>query len=95
MENRVVPTVTPAYFEHALCSDVPLGTMYPEEGDKFSEAIAKSVCDGCPVEPECLDWAMQTREGIGVWGGKTASERQHYRRKIARNANAVIHLASE
>lgn len=37
---------------------------------------AKSVCEGCPVEEPCLEYALATREPEGVWGGCTFSERR-------------------
>lgn len=37
---------------------------------------AKSVCDACPVEEPCLEYALAAREPEGVWGGCTFSERR-------------------
>jgi len=31
---------------------------------------AKSLCQECPVRPECLDGALERREPWGVWGGE-------------------------
>jgi WhiB family redox-sensing transcriptional regulator len=42
-------------------------------------AAAKSVCARCPVARECLDWALQTGEPAGVWGGATPEERRTMR----------------
>jgi hypothetical protein len=58
--------------------------MYPEEGDKEAEAIAKSVCYDCPVATRCLEVAIRNREH-GVWGGHTESERKTIHRKQVRN----------
>jgi len=30
---------------------------------------AKLVCARCPIQPDCLDWATETKQ-IGVWGGQ-------------------------
>ncbi|MGH8909781.1 MAG: WhiB family transcriptional regulator [Egibacteraceae bacterium] len=67
----------------AACLDVdpelffPVGTTGPalEQGER-----AKAVCRGCPVTAQCLDWALQTRQGAGVWGGLTEDERHALRR---------------
>lgn len=40
------------------------------------EARAKAVCARCPVQQECLDWALTVREPYGVWGGKSPGERE-------------------
>jgi WhiB family redox-sensing transcriptional regulator len=39
------------------------------------EAAAKAVCADCPVVANCLRWALSMREPYGVWGGRTAEER--------------------
>lgn len=39
------------------------------------EAIAKQICEGCPVVQECLDHALRVPENYGVWGGTTPEER--------------------
>jgi hypothetical protein len=44
---------------------------------------AKEVCDGCPVRPECLEWALENDEE-GVWGGTSSYQRQQLRRTIDR-----------
>ena len=43
-------------------------------------AAAKAVCRGCPVRAECLDYAMQTAQDHGIWGGTTEEERRQARR---------------
>jgi WhiB family redox-sensing transcriptional regulator len=50
-------------------------------------AAAKAICRGCPVCAECLDYAMQTAQDHGIWGGTTDEERRVARRgQIARLA---------
>lgn len=63
----------PAYFE--------------TRGQKGSrEAGAKEICARCPVRAECLEFALETRETHGVWGGFNEMERRRLLR--ARNAEA-------
>jgi WhiB family transcriptional regulator, redox-sensing transcriptional regulator len=45
------------------------------EGPNGAEA-AKSVCEGCPVRVECLEYALEAEEEFGVWGGTTPAERR-------------------
>ena len=33
------------------------------------------ICDSCPVQQECLDYALDFPELYGMWGGKTRPER--------------------
>lgn len=42
---------------------------------------AQAVCSGCPFKQACADWAVQTRQIYGVWGGTAPAVR---RRLIAR-----------
>lgn len=38
-------------------------------------AVAKAVCDTCPVRDACRTWALEVGEEFGVWGGLAADER--------------------
>lgn len=66
------------------CRDVEPNTMYPEPGDERLEAIAKSVCEGCVVISECLEYSLANREIHGVWAQRTELERHRLARKITR-----------
>lgn len=46
------------------------------------EKAAQVVCRGCPVRNECGEWAIETGQAYGVWGGMT--ERQLHARIRAR-----------
>jgi WhiB family redox-sensing transcriptional regulator len=37
---------------------------------------AKAICATCLVQPECLRYALQTRQEFGIWGGTTEDERR-------------------
>lgn len=39
------------------------------------EALAKSVCRGCPVIEQCRVHALAVHEPYGVWGGLSVAER--------------------
>lgn len=49
---------------------------------------AKAVCNTCPVREKCLDWAVETRQDVGVWGGMTERERRGLHRRKARSYGA-------
>lgn len=40
------------------------------------EMRAKSICKVCPVNAECLQYALEIREPYGIWGGLTETERR-------------------
>lgn len=43
---------------------------------------AKAVCRRCPVREQCLDWAMDSGQSLGVWGGTSETERRALRRRL-------------
>ncbi|MGH9062478.1 MAG: WhiB family transcriptional regulator [Acidimicrobiales bacterium] len=75
---------------HAACRDVdpdlffPIGVTGPAE---IQIATAKSVCGGCGVREDCLEFAVQTNQEYGVWGGTSEDERRAIRR--ARRADRL------
>lgn len=59
------------------CEELP-DAFFPDGSDrvtqKFTEDIAKSICQNCPVRVQCRDYALSTRV-TGIWGGMTEAER--------------------
>ena len=47
-------------------------------------ARAKRVCASCPVRIDCLEYALQSGQGFGVWGGASEQERRLMRRRQLR-----------
>ncbi|MGH3921509.1 MAG: WhiB family transcriptional regulator [Egibacteraceae bacterium] len=45
---------------------------------------AKAVCRGCAVAKDCLEWALETNQDAGVWGGLSEDERRTLRRSQRR-----------
>ena len=41
---------------------------------------AKEICEVCPVNEECLEFALATNQEAGVWGGTTEDERRKLRK---------------
>lgn len=42
-----------------------------------TEALARRICYACPIRAECLNWALETPEHYGMWGGLSEKQRQH------------------
>jgi WhiB family redox-sensing transcriptional regulator len=40
------------------------------------ESRAKTICAGCPVRVDCLEYAVRIREPHGIWGGLNELERR-------------------
>lgn len=49
---------------------------------------AKIVCNSCDVVSTCLDWAIETGQDAGVWGGLSEDERRALKRRKARARRA-------
>lgn len=72
----------------APCTEVgvePFFTIDHEDISKSSrnyldEGAAKRICAGCPVQQECLNWALH-HERYGIWGGTNPREREILRIK--------------
>ena len=52
---------------------------FPEKG--ASPAAAKLLCGRCEVRGECLEFALDTHEEFGIWGGLSTAERRALRRR--------------
>ena len=69
---------------YALCRDTspelffPVGTTGPAL-QQISEA--RAVCAQCPVSDECLEYALATNQGSGIWGGTSEEDRRVLRRQ--------------
>ncbi len=70
----------------ARCRGVDPTMMFPDDEDFAGVSRAKALCATCPVQGECLEYALRVREKDGVWGGLTARERQRVIRRRRREA---------
>jgi len=66
---------------YASCRDADAELFFSPHDD--DAAAAKTICGGCPVAAECLEWALETRVRYGIWGGTTERERRRMLRKSA------------
>jgi WhiB family redox-sensing transcriptional regulator len=61
-----------------------IGTKHPwtatGPGSKPALRLGKEICNGiCPVQPQCLAYALRAEIHHGTWGGMTESERNRLR----------------
>jgi WhiB family redox-sensing transcriptional regulator len=49
---------------------------------------AKAVCGRCSVSEQCLQYALETNQDSGVWGGLSEDERRALKRRAARARRA-------
>ena len=68
-----------------LGSDPDLFFPLGSKGKPLAQAeAAKGLCLGCHVRQLCLQYALETNQVTGVWGGTTEDERRSIRRKWVR-----------
>jgi WhiB family redox-sensing transcriptional regulator len=62
----------------AACAGSNSDVFFPNRGEPAGPA--KTICAGCAVQPECLDYALRWNVECGVWGGLTKRERDRLTR---------------
>lgn len=68
----------------AACRLMPAEMFFPvgTSGMAVEEvAAAKQVCRECEVAAPCLEFAIETRQEFGVWGGTDEDERRELLRR--------------
>lgn len=56
----------------------PIGTTGPAL-DQIE--LAKAICAQCSVQEGCLQYALETNQEAGVWGGYAEDERRRLRKR--------------
>lgn len=63
--------------EQARCKDVDPNIFFKECSE---DEAAKRICAECVVRSECLNFALDTNQEDGVWGGLNQRERRRMKR---------------
>ena len=69
--------VAAACLHHDLNTFFPISNVGVAAQQQIAEA--KGICAGCPVQQDCLDWALQVGPEFGIFGGHTEDERRALR----------------
>jgi WhiB family redox-sensing transcriptional regulator len=72
-----------------LCRQSDPALWFPEANDSGATRKARGICSRCPVQPRCLEYALDRNEQFGVWGGTSPQERARFRHPSARKGNAA------
>ncbi len=78
------PHEDPSWYAEAACRTLPPDLFFPAGRTGSAATLAegaKKVCERCPVAGPCLEFALQTNQEYGVWGGTTEDERRSIRRE--------------
>ena len=90
--NPALDQADDSWRDRALCRETDPELFFPigTTGQALLQIDrAKQVCDECPVKIECLDFAIETNQDSGVWGGTSEEERRDIRRRIAARNKAL------
>jgi WhiB family redox-sensing transcriptional regulator len=78
---------SPGWMSRGACRDEDPELFFPNaaDGPALQQVrFAKAVCYRCPVQANCLSYALITGQEDGIWGGTTREERwpaRHRRRR--------------
>jgi WhiB family redox-sensing transcriptional regulator len=73
----------------AICRDTDPDLFFPVGSTGYALVQidrAKRVCGECPVSQDCLQYAIDTNQDSGIWGGTSEEERRQIRRHLAGRA---------
>src|SRR5258708_32665512 len=81
----------------AACRNAEPELFFPISATSASGATverAKRVCESCPVQSQCLRYALRHRQEQGIWGGLTEDERRRMNRRMAPSERAATRSAA-
>lgn len=70
---------TSSWWNMAACLTADPELFFPISSTGAGEAHlakAKAVCSRCPIRQGCLDYAIDSHQAYGVWGGTSEDERR-------------------
>ncbi len=68
--------------DQAACHHIDPGLFFPagRNGVAVDQIqAAKAICRSCPVQQPCLQFALETNQEAGIWGGTDEDERRRLR----------------
>lgn len=80
-DTAKLPSIRPAgpWTRQAACAGSDPDLWFTDTRSPAAYTEAKAICDRCPVQPQCLDWALEIRTTHGLWGGLTPHQRRALR----------------
>jgi WhiB family transcriptional regulator, redox-sensing transcriptional regulator len=71
-----------SWLAKANCQGVDTEKFFPTRGEMRLIEEARQVCAACDVVDDCLSYALRTDQPVGIWGGKSAREREAMRASL-------------
>lgn len=82
MSGPRVQEADSSWFDRAACQGLDTNLFFTERGEPTTQV--KAVCKACPVRVDCLNYALDTGQHFGVWGGVGEGGRRQMRRARGR-----------
>lgn len=73
----------------AACQDTDPDLFFPvgTTGPAIEQIeTAKAVCRQCAAQAQCLEYAIDTNQDSGIWGGTSEDERRQLRKQAQQRA---------
>jgi WhiB family redox-sensing transcriptional regulator len=78
--SALVPRGDLSWQDRSLCAQTDPEEFFPEKGGTTRHA--KAICAVCPVQAECLDYAIANDERFGIFGGLSERERREVKKAL-------------
>ena len=72
----------------AACRGLDTELFFPGRGESAPEATA--ACAACVVQAECRNYAVESRQLFGIWGGTSERQRRRLRAERATSLNRTL-----
>ncbi len=86
MEKGPTYLMNLSWRQRGACQVLDPEIFYPPVEEEADDA--RAICEACPVQDECLEFALGNREAEGIWGGATSRERRRMIRQRRKTAAA-------
>jgi len=78
MEAMIEILPAPGWFKEAVCRGLEPDIFFPISGRP--NRVITTLCGNCPVQQDCLEYALEHDELEGIWGGLGKKDRVRLRR---------------
>jgi WhiB family redox-sensing transcriptional regulator len=83
-----IDLLRPHWMGKAACRGLGFDAWFSTDEVGEEAEVARRICAGCPVRPECLDYALDCSIRHGLWGGLSPRERAALNRRRVSKAAA-------
>jgi WhiB family redox-sensing transcriptional regulator len=84
--SKMLTIPVPHWADDGECRNIDPEYFFDDHDTEadFPNPTAYLACSRCMIQSQCLQWALDTDEKHGVWGGMTRRQRLKVRRPIMR-----------